>query len=45
MPASSLPDDIAALKRMLASRDETIAQLVAEMHVLNAGSTVVHRSV
>jgi transposase len=31
MPASSLPDDIAALKRMLASRDETIAQLVAEI--------------
>ncbi|WP_156529222.1 IS66 family transposase, partial [Caballeronia udeis] len=31
MPASSLPDDIAVLKRMLASRDETIAQLVAEI--------------
>uniref|UniRef100_UPI000D1BFDF8 IS66 family transposase n=1 Tax=Burkholderia metallica TaxID=488729 RepID=UPI000D1BFDF8 len=31
MPASHLPDDIAALKRIVASRDETIAQLVAEI--------------
>ncbi|MGF6383853.1 hypothetical protein OKW31_006854 [Paraburkholderia atlantica] len=31
MPASHLPDDIAALKRIVASRDETIAQLLAEI--------------
>lgn len=31
MPASQLPDDIATLKRMLASRDETIARLLAEI--------------
>jgi transposase len=31
MPASTLPDDIAMLKRMLASRDETIARLPAEI--------------
>jgi transposase len=31
MLASSLPDDVATLKRMLAARDETIAQLVAEI--------------
>ncbi|WP_375792200.1 transposase domain-containing protein [Paraburkholderia youngii] len=29
--ASHLPDDIAALKRIVASRDETIAQLLAEI--------------
>lgn len=29
--AAQLPDDIAALKRMLSSRDETIAQLLAEI--------------
>jgi len=29
--AASLPDDVAALKRLLASRDETIAQLLAEI--------------
>jgi transposase len=31
MPASSLPDDIATLQRMLAARDEMIAQLMAEI--------------
>lgn len=31
MLASTLPDDIATLKRMLASRDETIARLLAEI--------------
>ena len=31
MPASHLPDDIAALKHIVASRDETIAQLLAEI--------------
>ncbi|PXX01435.1 transposase [Paraburkholderia tropica] len=31
MPANHLPDDIAALKRIVASRDETIAQLLAEI--------------
>jgi transposase len=31
MLASHLPDDIAALKRIVASRDETIAQLLAEI--------------
>jgi len=31
MPAHHLPDDIAALKRIVASRDETIAQLLAEI--------------
>lgn len=31
MLTSSLPDDIATLKRMLATRDETTAQLVAEI--------------
>jgi transposase len=31
MPASHLPDDIDALKRIVASRDETIARLLAEI--------------
>lgn len=31
MPDHSLPDDIAALKRLVAARDETIAQLLAEI--------------
>lgn len=31
MPTHTLPDDIAMLKRMLVSRDETIAQLLAEI--------------
>ncbi|WP_293026018.1 IS66 family transposase [Pandoraea sp.] len=31
MPASTLPDDIATLKRMLASREETIERLLAEI--------------
>ena len=31
MPATHLPDDIVTLKRMVASRDETIARLLAEI--------------
>ena len=31
MPTHTLPDDITTLKRMLVSRDETIAQLLAEI--------------
>ncbi len=31
MHASHLPDDIAALRRIVASRDETIAQLLADI--------------
>jgi transposase len=31
MPSSHLPDDVAALKRIVASRDETIAQLLGEI--------------
>src|SRR5690606_1442609 len=31
MPATALPNDIDTLKRMLVSRDETIAKLVAEI--------------
>lgn len=31
MPANHLPNDVAALKRIVASRDETIAQLLAEI--------------
>lgn len=34
MDASTLPDDIPTLKRMLVSRDETIAQLIAEIKQL-----------
>ena len=31
MPANALPNDIDTLKRMLVSRDETIAKLLAEI--------------